>query len=579
MPHSDSGDGQHGEQADQPDDLTARWASADQGWNQPPIVELGQSEQEWPAPPGYPPPEYQPPGYPVDGQPAAGYQPAGYQPAGYQPADYQAPGYQLPGWQPAAAPARRKLPWILGSILAVLLLAVSGAAFAAYQTLNGGGTQPDEVLPASAVAFAKLDLNPSAGQKIAAAQFLNRIPKLSTGFSSTGDWRKPLFDALARDGALPKGVSFERDIKPWLGRRIGVAVLPTKTEGTPDLVLAIQSTDNVEARAGVARFGSDYGMDFLKGYAIIARDVLVADRAIADAKAAPLKDSTRYHADLGQLGGLGVSTGWVDLAGVAKLAGPNATDLGLSGRLAYTVRFSAKAVELIAKSFGQQTSQLTRPSGLTGIADLPASTGLALQTTGLAGQLDKSWQQLNARLGSLPGVAGAPVDPFTMWQQQFGLDLPGDLDTLLGSSQLLAVDAASFGGHQGPRVGVRTWTDGKAAVGVLDKLAAGFGPSFPVHYRVTDDGVVAGTDDGYLTSLTAPTGPRLATVAGFKDALPDLAGAPVAGYLNLDAIAASLRANGADSQTLQQLAPFRAVGMTVRQAGGISTIRLRLVER
>ena len=51
----------------------------------------------------------------------------------------------------------------------------------------------------------KLDLNPSASQKIAAARFLHRIPKLGSGFGGSSDWRKALFDALSSERLVAAG--------------------------------------------------------------------------------------------------------------------------------------------------------------------------------------------------------------------------------------------------------------------------------------------------------------------------------------------------------------------------------------
>ena len=124
---------------------------------------------------------------------------------------------------------RRKRPWILGAASAALLLVLGGGGVAAFQVLNGGGTQPDQVVPAATVAFAKLDLNPSASQKIAAAA------RCCTGFPSSAMASVAVPATGARQSStgcpandsLPTGVDFDHDIKPWLGKRAAVAVLPT----------------------------------------------------------------------------------------------------------------------------------------------------------------------------------------------------------------------------------------------------------------------------------------------------------------------------------------------------------------
>ena len=242
---------------------------------------------------------------------------------------------------------------MLGAASAALLLVLGGGGVAAFQVLNGGGTQPDQVVPADTVAFAKLDLNPSASQKIAAARLLHRIPKLGNGFSGgSSDWRKAIFDGLSSNDSLPPGVDFDHDIKPWLGKRAAVAVLPTLRDGDPEVLLVLQSTDDAKARVGISHFGSDNGVSFYRGYAVVGETQQIADRAVADAKLSNLSGSRQYSADMRQSESLGVSSGWADVGAIAKLAG-DANPLSATaprGRLAYTVRLTANSADLIGRS-------------------------------------------------------------------------------------------------------------------------------------------------------------------------------------------------------------------------------------
>src|SRR4051794_25926984 len=72
-----------------------------------------------------------------------------------------------------------------GAGVAVVGLAAGG--WFAYSALSGGGTQPESVVPSTAAAYAELDLDPAAGQKIAAFRFLRRFPDLGRTLSSTQD--------------------------------------------------------------------------------------------------------------------------------------------------------------------------------------------------------------------------------------------------------------------------------------------------------------------------------------------------------------------------------------------------------
>ena len=64
--------------------------------------------------------------------------------------------------------APRRVSRRLVAVLVVLaLVAASVAGLMAYRKLSGGGTQPEAVVPARAAAYAEVDLDPPAAQKIA----------------------------------------------------------------------------------------------------------------------------------------------------------------------------------------------------------------------------------------------------------------------------------------------------------------------------------------------------------------------------------------------------------------------------
>ncbi len=69
----------------------------------------------------------------------------------------------------------------------------AGAVFAVQQ-LSGGGAQPADVLPGDAYGYVRLDIDPSAGQKIAAVRFLDKLPQVRDTLGGD-DPRKKLWDA------------------------------------------------------------------------------------------------------------------------------------------------------------------------------------------------------------------------------------------------------------------------------------------------------------------------------------------------------------------------------------------------
>jgi len=140
---------------------------------------------------------------------------------------------------------------LVAGIIAIVLALVGGAgAFAAFRELSGGGTQPESVLPADSIAFAKIDFDPAAGQKVLALKFLNKLPKVGTSLAGGKDAKQAIFEGLASDSDLPKDFNYDRDVKPWLGDRLAVGVRPTASgTGFPDVVFAVQVKDEAKARA------------------------------------------------------------------------------------------------------------------------------------------------------------------------------------------------------------------------------------------------------------------------------------------------------------------------------------------
>jgi len=172
-----------------------------------------------------------------------------------------------------------------------------------------------------------------------------------------------------------------------------------------------------------------------------------------------------------------------------------------------------------------------------------------------SGQLDQSMQLLRS---------------------EFGVDLPADLATLLGSNLLAALDeGAGSGSVQG---GVRVTTDVTAAQAVVDRLAAAArsqGADVPVVRRVAGSDLVLASTTAEAARL-AQDG-DLGSDADFRDALPDRADAQVALWADPAAIATSLFGSAAADENLQHV---KGVGVTMTSdAAGTGSFRFRLVAR
>jgi hypothetical protein len=240
--------------------------------------------------------------------------------------------------------------WILALVAAVLVGVVGGGGVWAASKLSGGGAQPQDVLPASAMAYVRLDLDPSAGQKLALFGIARKFSATRDSFGGD-DPRKALVTALQKDEPDLSKIDYARDVEPWLGDRVGLAVLPADGGGDPVGALAVQVKDEAAARAGIAKMGlggGKGGLAFREGYAVIAMSQKLADEYV---KAAPLSGEPRFAADLDALGEQGVLSFWMDVekvadAGWSEVAATPVLQQIRGMRFAGALRFSGDYAEL-----------------------------------------------------------------------------------------------------------------------------------------------------------------------------------------------------------------------------------------
>jgi hypothetical protein len=497
------------------------------------------------------------------------------------------------GWLQPVEPvpvAKRRWPLIVAIVAVVLALVGGVGAFAAYQALNGGGTQPEQVLPADTFGFAKVDLDPAAGQKLLALRFLHKFPTVGKSFAEHKDPKQSIFEALAAGGDLPKDLAYDRDIKPWLGDRLAVAARPAERSGDqPEVIVAVQVKNEAEARTGIQRITRDtadpVGFAFRDGYALLAQNQHIADRAATDAGKSTLHDAPDFTADMKLLGGSGVSTGWVDTGRLAKeFNGLLPTDTmgfspfaGTEGRSAYVVRFIDGGAEIVSKSRGVKATTEKSSATFPTLGDLPSSTVGAMRIRGADLLVDQIWAGVQKMVDNTG--TGANIDDFiSQAKQNLGLTLPDDVKTLLGSDLLFAV--SSDGLADKPQIGARMATDPAAASKVLRAFASSpDGASLGLTWKQLSDGVAVSNVDSYAELLGSLSGPKLSEQKDFRDAVPDAGQSSTAGYLNLRAIGDIVGPKTPDEAAKAWLSTFRSLGFTVTSAADVSTTRLRLLLR
>lgn len=345
---------------------------------------------------------------------------------------------------PAAAPAAgggkgKKVALGLGAVVAVA--AVGGGAYA-WTQLSGGGTQPHDVLPADTIAYVRLDLDPSASQKIDLFRLAKRVPELSKelGIEDEGDDLRKIVLQDALEGC--DDVDYAKDVEPWLGERIGLGVGPNLQDEEESLRIAVQVTDEKAAKAGIGKLfacgGDDFGIGFLDGYAIVTPTQKSADAAVEAASKTSLADDADFARDQDALDEQGVLSGWVDVkdglaavkdAGLDDALGAQASDLEKAADEASSVAFalSASPTSLTLDAVARQGEKATKVPEVRGLGALPADTVVGLTVPGAGTVVEENWDEIKSSLQDLldlgsvvgvPGLGSAASDPLAGSGQQ-----------------------------------------------------------------------------------------------------------------------------------------------------------------
>jgi hypothetical protein len=479
-----------------------------------------------------------------------------------------------PSWAPAGPPdARKSRRGVVVAAVAVGTVLLGGAGFAAASYLSGGGTQPEDVLPGDALAFVKVDLDPSAGQKVALMSLLEKFPDVDT--EGDGDIRdqllQPLLDLSGNE------LDYAADVEPWLGDRLAVAAVPAEdAEAGVAPVVALAVTD--EGRMAEALTRAQDGADF--GFAVRDDFVLITDtQARADRLAATeqtLADDADFAGDRDALGGDQVAVAWADLPAAQGILERQATAQGmpedvfggqdLAGRVILGVHAQDDALEMVGLDFG--VSDVGVPSGEPTrlVQDLPEDTLAALSASGVGERAVATWAEME-EFGAVAEL-----------EQQLAaldLDLPDDLRAMLGSDLVVAV----FGEISSPSLGARVLTEEpEASAQVLDGLleAAGLGGSAIFSFGEQD--YVVATDADTADALAADG--SLGDTDAFRAAVADPDGASAIGYVDLAEVLDQVVAQGGEAgEEAAKFSAVEALGLSMSATDEGSRIVLRITTR
>lgn len=462
---------------------------------------------------------------------------------------------------------------VIGAAAGVLILGGAGAY--AYATLSGGGAQPHDVLPANALAYGRIDLDPSAGQKIEVLRLLQKFPDLKDTIGDENADLRELFieNSLGEDC----DVDFAADVEPWLGQRAGVALLSDPLEQ----VAAIQVDDEAKARAGIAQLaecsgGDESAIAFLDGYAIVGSEQKTVDAAVKAAGEESLGENAEFSAAMDAVGDQGVASGWMDygaivshpefgdlLAEGAELAGqpvPELPEISAElGAITMVLRAEASALEL--RGTVENATEITGEASLDA-AQIPDSTVFAAGASGS----DEYWDLYESTFTDSLAAAGIDEQMAADFEAMLGVSVE-EFMSLFTSNPLLTVgerglgDLASFTGPESVGnldVALRSHGD-QAELRDIDERLAAAASMFGVELSVEDV-------DGGVALATAPSaleaGSGLAASETFGSVIPfDTLSSLV--YVDFDKLQPVIVqfAEG-DEETLKNLEPLRAFGVS-----------------
>lgn len=478
------------------------------------------------------------------------------------------------------------------------LLVLGGAGVFAAQKLSGAGAQPAEVLPGDAYAYLRLDIDPSAGQKIAAVRFLSKLPDVK-GLAA-GDGRKQLWDLATKESSNDCVAKFDydKDIAPWLGERAGVAVRPGGTPDRPNLALAVQVSDEAAAKDTLTKlFACDKSaptdVRMKDGYALLMPGG-TADATLAATEKGTLAGNATFQGDMAALGEQGVASMWVDssvaVKEIANLA-PEAkslTDLGALGglgglktdgaatnvgRVAAALRFEPASIQLAGIVRGA-TGVKRATSKATEMATLPDDTAAALHVSDADSAIEKNWPAMKQQIAQLAGADGSG-DPVADFEDAFGLKLPDDLKALLGHSLTVAMPAQDLNGDQITMGAKVVSSDATRADDVISTVEDATGATGVLTHKVTGDRLFVATTPEWAAELEK--GGKLGASDAFTSAVGDVSKDDFALFVNLDRIEKSYL-DGLDGDARAAVEAMKAVGFTATATSDTEgSFSLRLV--
>jgi len=503
---------------------------------------------------------------------------------------------------PSTSSRSRRAPLLVGAAVAVLAVLGAGA-WGVVSFLSGGGPAPATAIPSTAVAYVSIDLDPSASQKIEALKIAKKFPDLrkQLDLGNRDDLKRWIFGQIQKSDPCPS-VSYDKDVKPWIGNRIGAAAVPEAGKLAP--VVVVQVSDQDAARTGIEAMGNcdqgsgHLGIAFAGEYVVLSDTQAHADAAANAAKAHPLSEDATYKLWTGAVGDPGIVTMYAspkapkamldaeqnmaggDVGGFSselpltnQFSGLSKAYAGFKG-MAAVVRFHDGAVEMESAAGGM--TPLGTSGSAADVTELPASTGAAV-AVGLPPRwghhlVDRAKKTFGPNVDVDQMIAGLA--------RETGLSVPDDVEKMLGSGVSVAMDGSADLSKPAPDtlpLGLRIVGDPSTVTPELDKLKVLLPPEVRLQTASGSGAVAVGMNPTYLATL-AKSG-SLGTDPTFTSVVPHADEASFVAYANFGAggwLHRLVSQLSSDPKATADTAPLKAFGFSVWTDGGTSHALFRL---
>ena len=233
------------------------------------------------------------------------------------------------------------------------------------------GTDAAQLVPPGALAFAAIDTDQSSQQ-------WRQLDELTSGLGARRQALQKLNAALA-----DRGLSYDADVKPAVGKELDVAVLKSGDSTTPEVVAFAKPENESKLRALASKFdqGSEhYTVQQIGGWSVVAdsADIFAAVRAAQSGRS--LGDTSAYSTAQSQLPGAALVRVYVASGALKSLAKQLAAAGGPAP--AWSAAKVDAGSDTIRASAAAAGNVVPAPAASKLLGDVPSGAALAVAFNG-----------------------------------------------------------------------------------------------------------------------------------------------------------------------------------------------------